>query len=127
MNFRDRPATCTACGKTFIFTVTEQRQLNESGQAVLEPDTNEIAPPEQCPSCRHRDPATGRWSGRIKWYNPEKGYGFIVKQGADEIFFHRSQVVDEALVSLDEGVAVSFEQVSTDRGEEARQVKVELN
>jgi CspA family cold shock protein len=125
MNFRDRPVTCSVCGKTYIFTVTEQRQLSESGQAVLDPQADEIEPPANCPSCRLRDPETGRWSGRIKWFSQEKGYGFIAKPNSDEVFFHRSQVVDEPLVSLEEGTPVTFEQVSTDRGEEARQVQVE--
>ena len=125
MNFRDRPATCTSCGKTFIFTVTEQRQLYDSGQIAPEPDTNEFAPPELCPGCRLRDPATGRWSGRVKWFSPEKGYGFIVKSNGEEIFFHRSQIIDGPPVALDEGASVSFELVSTDRGEEAKQVRLE--
>lgn len=117
MNFRDQQLTCTVCGKKFVFTVTEQRQLHESGQ--------EAAPPSQCAGCRFCDPETGRHSGQIKWYNHEKGYGFIVKPNGDEVFFHRSQVVDEMLVSLDEGVAVTFEQASTQRGPEAHQVRVE--
>ena len=126
MNFRDRPVTCSACEKMYIFTVTEQRQLSESGQAVLDPQSNEIVPPTNCPSCRLRDPETGRWSGRIKWFSHEKGYGFIAKpDSSNEVFFHRSQVVDEPPVSLEEGAPVTFEQVSTDRGEEARQVRVE--
>ncbi len=125
MNFRDKPVTCTVCGKTFIFTVTEQRQLYQSGQAAVEPHSNEIVPPTRCPSCRLQDAETGRWFGRIKWFSYEKGYGFIVKPNADEIFFHRSQVVDESMVSLDEGVPVSFEQISTEKGEEAQQVRVE--
>jgi CspA family cold shock protein len=125
MNFRDRPVTCTVCGKTFIFTVTEQRKLHESGQAVREPDSDEIVPPKTCPACRLRDPITGRWSGRVKWFSYQKGYGFIVKPDDDEIFFHRSQVIGEPLTSLEEGVQVTFEEVSTDRGVEARQVRVE--
>ena len=125
MNFRDRPETCSACGKTYFFTVTEQRQLSESGQAVLDPQSNEIVPAANCPSCRLRDPETGRWSGRIKWFSDEKGYGFIAKPDFNEVFFHRSHVVDEPPVSLEEGASVTFEQVSTERGEEARQVQVE--
>jgi CspA family cold shock protein len=124
MNFRDRLVECTVCGKKFVFTVTEQRQLHESGHAVLDPETNEIVPPEKCPSCRLRDPETGRWTGRIKWFSYEKGYGFIVKPDADEIFFHRSQVIDEPLVELKEGAPVTFEEVDTDRGAEARQIRV---
>jgi CspA family cold shock protein len=72
-----------------------------------------------------RDPESGRWSGRIKWFSLEKGYGFIVKPDAGEIFFHRSQVLDAALDSLQEGATVTFEQIVTDRGTEARKVRVE--
>jgi len=125
MNFRDQPVECTVCGKPFIFTVTEQRRLHELGQPVFDPESREIVAPKKCPSCRLRDPETGRWTGRIKWFSHEKGYGFIVKPDADEIFFHRSQVVDEPLAELKEGASVTFEEVETDRGSEARQVRVE--
>lgn len=125
MNFRDQPVECTVCAKPFIFTVTEQRRLHESGQPVFDPESNEIVALKKCPSCRLRDPETGRWTGRIKWFSHEKGYGFIVKPDANEIFFHRSQVVDEPLVELKEGASVTFEEVETDRGSEARQVRVE--
>jgi len=125
MNFRDQRLTCSVCGKAFVFTVTEQRRLYESGQGVRDPQSDELVAPERCPSCRLRDPETGRLSGHIKWFSYEKGYGFIVKPDANEIFFHRSQVIDEPLASLDEGVAVTFEQVSTEKGDEAREVRVE--
>ena len=125
MNYRDQPVICAVCGKTFIFTVTEQRQLQRSHRDAYDPQTDQIIAPTRCPSCRLRDPETGRWSGRIKWFSYEKGYGFIVKPNADEIFFHRSQVIDEPLVSLQEGAAVTFEQIVTDRGTEAQQVRVE--
>lgn len=117
MNFRDQMRTCTQCGKNFVFTVTEQRRRHLSGQ--------DLAPPDLCSACRMRDPDTGRWSGHIKWFSYEKGYGFIVKPNDEEIFFHRSQVIDEPLVTLDEGTAVTFEQVTTARGDEAHQVRVE--
>lgn len=116
MNFRDQQLTCPLCKGTFIFTVTEQRQLVESGQEIL--------PPDRCSRCRTRDPETGRWTGQVKWFSGEKGYGFIVKPDGDEIFFHRSQIVGESPVSLEEGTPVTFEQVSTERGPEANQVKV---
>lgn len=117
MNFRDQQLTCTVCEKSFIFTVTEQRRLNELGR--------EIVPPTQCPSCRLRDPETGRWSGRVKWFSREKGYGFIVKPDGEEIFFHRSNVVEGALASLEDGTPVVFEQIEGVKGPEARQVEVE--
>jgi CspA family cold shock protein len=112
--------TCEICGKTFVFTVTEQRKLHKMGKGG---DGEEIVPPTHCPGCRTFDKESGRWSGRIKWFNHERGYGFIARQG-DEVFFHRSQLIDIDLANLDEGLEVTFEQVSTDRGPEARQVKI---
>lgn len=125
MNFRDRHASCETCGKTYVFTVTQQRQLYEAGKAVLDPDSNEPVAPRECSSCRMRDPESGRWSGSVKWFNAEKGYGFIAKPNSDEVFFHRTQVDSADLVNLDEGAVVTFEEISTDRGAEARNVKVE--
>jgi CspA family cold shock protein len=125
MNFRDRLVICTVCGQTFIFTVTEQRRLYQSGQAVYDPSSNEISAEAVCPSCQLQDPETGRWSGKIKWFSAEKGYGFIIKPNFDELFFHRSQVIDEALVLLEDGAPVTFEQITTEKGMEARQVRVE--
>jgi cold shock CspA family protein len=125
MNFRDRRLTCDECGQPFFFTVTEQRQLYESGQAEFDPDTGEIVALDTCPTCRMRDPETGRLMGRVKWFNLAKGYGFIVKPDADEIFFHRSQVVEGNVEAIDEGVAVSFDQIVTEKGPEAKEVKIE--
>ena len=125
MNFRDQRVTCSVCDKVFIFTVTDQRQIYESGQADSGLQPEGIAPPTECPSCRHQEPQTGRAIGRIKWFSEEKGYGFISRPNASDVFFHRSQVVDEPPASLQEGAAVTFDQISTDRGVEAQQVKVE--
>ncbi len=117
MSFRDQRVTCSVCEKTFIFTVTEQRQLARSGQ--------DVAPPTQCAGCRTRDPETGRWTGQVKWFSGEKGYGFIVKADGGEVFFHRSQVTDALLTTLEEGTPVTFELVTTERGPEANQIQVE--
>jgi cold shock CspA family protein len=125
MNFRDQQVTCSVCEKPFIFTVTTQRRLHESGQAVRDQQTGDLVPPDQFPSCRLRYPDTGRWSGHSKWFSHEKGYGFIVKPDADEVFFHRSQVIDDELVSLEDGLPVTFEQVTTEKGDEAQKVRVE--
>ena len=118
MNFSDQLVTCGVCEKTFVFTVTEQRRLAKSEQ--------DVAPSSQCAGCRTRDPETGRWSGRVKWFNGEKGYGFIVKADGGEVFFHRSQITDELVTVLEEETPVTFELVTTERGPEANQVQVEV-
>jgi len=101
MPYRDTLVTCSACGRTFVWTVTEQRQAEEAGLPLVKP--------ELCPADRQRDPLTGRWLGRIKWYSSEKGYGFIVRSDGEEIFFHRSGVLPPGPAFLDEGTPVTFE------------------
>jgi cold shock protein len=125
MNFRDQRLVCSVCGKPFIYTVTEQRQRHQEAPTDEAGKVGILVSPTRCPSCRIRDPETGRWVGRIKWYSHEKGYGFIARPDGEEVFFHRSQVVDTEAASLEEGTAVSFEQIETDRGAEAQQVQVE--
>ena len=116
MNFRDQLVQCEQCDKRFVFTVTEQRRLETQGQP--------LTPPTHCPGCRLRDQDTGRLSGQVKWFSLEKGYGFINRVDNQDVFFHRSQVLDAPLASLQEGTPVTFDQVSTERGEEAHQVRV---
>ncbi len=117
MNFRDQMLTCETCGETFIWTVTKQRQLHNQGK--------ELEAPSECPTCKQRDPETGRWHGQIKWFSSEKGYGFIAKPDGNEIFVHRSQIIDQDLSELDEGTSVSFDERETDKGSEAIEVKIE--
>ena len=47
--------------------------------------------------------------GKVKWFNPDKGYGFIEREGGDDLFVHFSEIQSEGFKSLDEGQAVSFE------------------
>lgn len=101
MPYRDTLVTCSVCGRSFIWTVTEQRQAAEAGQPLVKP--------ELCPADRQRDPLTGRWLGRIKWYSSEKGYGFIIRSDGEEIFFHRTGVLPPGPAYLKEGTPVTFE------------------
>lgn len=47
--------------------------------------------------------------GAVKWFNAEKGYGFISHEGGDDVFVHFSAIEGDGFKSLDEGQAVSFE------------------
>jgi CspA family cold shock protein len=63
-----------------------------------------------------------RQTGRVKWFNPDKGYGFIEVQGERDVFVHWSAIQMEGYKSLDEGEEVEFEIVQSDRGPQAANV-----
>lgn len=60
--------------------------------------------------------------GKVKWFNNEKGYGFIIKENYDDIFVHYSQIQDEGFKTLEEGQVVEFEFVTGDKGLQAQNV-----
>ena len=60
--------------------------------------------------------------GTVKWFNAEKGFGFIEIEGEDDIFVHFSAIEGEGFKSLDEGQQVEFEVVEGDRGPQAANV-----
>ena len=60
--------------------------------------------------------------GKVKWFNNEKGYGFIEVEGGEDIFVHFSAIQAEGFKSLEEGAEVSFEIVEGNRGPQAANV-----
>ncbi|GAA0459240.1 cold-shock protein [Alkalibacillus silvisoli] len=61
-------------------------------------------------------------NGVVKWFNAEKGYGFIQVEGGDDVFVHYSAIQQEGFKTLDEGQEVDFEIVEGDRGPQASNV-----
>lgn len=61
-------------------------------------------------------------SGKVKWFSPEKGYGFIERESGDDVFVHFSDINEEGYRTLNEGDVVSFEIVDGDRGPKATNV-----
>ena len=61
-------------------------------------------------------------TGKVKWFNAEKGYGFITGDDGKDIFVHISAIQGEGFMNLDEGQAVSFDVKDTDRGPQAENV-----
>ena len=138
MTYQDTWAICTQCGKQFVFRIEEQRRQAERGM--------EVTPPELCPSCRtsgratrrpeprreptsrpsaEREPKTpaahgpGPHEGSVKWYDSEKGYGFIVRQSGDEIFFHRTGIAPGETPRFPDGTRVTFLIEKTSKGPQA--------
>ena len=94
-SYRDHTSRCEECGTEFLFTAAEQRLHAQSGKG------NEV--PTQCPGCRalaqlmadreSREPAGMNLErGRIKWFDRRKGFGFLVAEGGEQFFFHRSSL-----------------------------------
>jgi CspA family cold shock protein len=61
-------------------------------------------------------------NGTVKWFNAEKGFGFIEVEGGNDVFVHFSAITQEGYKSLEEGQAVEFEIVEGDRGPQAANV-----
>ncbi|KGL41108.1 cold-shock protein [Listeria newyorkensis] len=60
--------------------------------------------------------------GTVKWFNGEKGFGFIEVEGGDDVFVHFSAIEGEGFKTLDEGQKVEFEIVEGQRGPQADKV-----
>ncbi|NJP38919.1 cold-shock protein [Alkalicoccus luteus] len=60
--------------------------------------------------------------GTVKWFNAEKGFGFIEVEGQDDVFVHFSAIQEEGFKSLEEGQTVSFEIEQGQRGPQAANV-----
>jgi CspA family cold shock protein len=147
MNFKDHYET-DGEGNKFLFTVEMQRRLSQAGlpvevayldQIKQGPPPSKQKPsrePSQEPSREKKssrenvtepdsiqiDPMTGKYIGRIKWYNARKGYGFILRGAGEEIFFHRSAAVKDA-ESLAEGLWILYDVEETNKGPEATDIE----
>lgn len=62
--------------------------------------------------------------GTVKWFNAEKGYGFITDETGKDIFVHFSAINSEGFKTLEEGQTVSYEVVEKERGPQASNVTV---
>lgn len=118
MNFSDTMVPCQRCGKEFVFTVTAQRALAQKGLPVTTP--------EYCPDCRELMPLTdaeGKAQGVVKWFNLQKGYGFITLKNGEEVFVHKTGLT-EGVFDLRDGQAVEFEVEETIKGPQAVNVRL---
>ncbi len=147
MNFTDH-YVIDESGNKILFTVEMQRSLSQAGlpveleyldqidqqppvskQKTAEDSSQKSSPQKQShsktisePASIQIDPMTGKYIGRIKWYNSRKGYGFILRGAGEEIFFHRSAAVDSA-ESFDEGLWILYDVEETNKGPEATDIE----
>ncbi|MDY5233177.1 MAG: cold-shock protein [Faecalicoccus sp.] len=63
-------------------------------------------------------------TGKVKWFNAEKGYGFITGEDGKDVFVHYSSISAEGFKTLDEGQTVTYDIIESDRGKQASNVTV---
>jgi cold shock protein len=90
------------------------------GQAVrTSPGHADACPEDRCIR-RRRHMA----QGTVKWFNADKGYGFIAVEGGQDVFVHFSAITGDGYRSLDEGQKVEFDITQGQKGPQAENVKV---
>ena len=62
-------------------------------------------------------------TGRVKWFNNEKGYGFIEYEDLEDIFVHYSAIIKDGYKTLKEGTMVNFKLIETSKGLQAIEVQ----
>ena len=63
-------------------------------------------------------------TGKVKWFNAEKGFGFIEGEDGKDVFVHFSAITMDGYKTLDEGVAVEFDVIEGAKGPQAVDVKL---
>ncbi|KRK39043.1 cold-shock protein [Loigolactobacillus bifermentans] len=63
--------------------------------------------------------------GTVKWFNADKGYGFITRDNGSDVFVHFSAIQGDGYKTLDEGQSVTFDVEESDRGPQAANVNKE--
>ena len=62
-------------------------------------------------------------SGKVKWFNNKKGFGFIAQDAGQDVFVHHSSILGNGFKTLNEGEDVMFDVVASDKGPKAQNVQ----
>jgi CspA family cold shock protein len=109
-HWQDEIEYCARCGISFLWSQEEQKRAQGA------------PPPLHCPGCRQLLPRAGRERGQVKWYDPRKQYGFLIRSGHPDIYVHRSALSGGR--QLRPGDLVEFRIEQTERGPAAFEVVV---
>ena len=125
-------------GNRFVFTVEMKRKLARAGLPIEVENLGDVEttivkkqekPVEQKKEAEFKqpemiqiDPETGKYIGRLKWYNPVRGYGFISRGGGEDIFFHKTSTIGNP-DEFEEGQWVLYDVEDRPKGPEAAEVE----
>ena len=73
-------------------------------------------------SCTEEEREELKMVGKVKWFNNEKGYGFIEYNDQEDIFIHYSAIEMDGFKTLSEGMLVKYELLRTNKGLQAKKV-----
>jgi CspA family cold shock protein len=62
-------------------------------------------------------------SGKVKWFDNKKGFGFIAQESGQDVFVHHSSIVGQGFKTLNEGEVVDFDVIQSDKGLKAQNVQ----
>jgi CspA family cold shock protein len=111
-----RVVTCQRCGKGFVMT--------PDYEAFLARYLAKVILPVQCLHCRWKAGPVPKKSGQVKWFNVNKGYGFIVDEREQEFFFHQNQIVADGPEKPDKGQTARFHVGYASKGPQALNVEL---
>ena len=63
-------------------------------------------------------------TGKVKWFNAEKGYGFITNEEGKDVFVHYTAINSDGFKTLEQGQTVTYDIIESDRGQQASNVTV---
>jgi CspA family cold shock protein len=109
--------------KNIKISLMEVDKMNNLGDAFADAGVVEEDEVEEVNEEVEAAESTGEKStGSVKWFDSEKGFGFIEQEGGDDVFVHFSAIEESGFKDLEEGKEVEFKIVETEKGLQAENV-----
>jgi len=83
-----------------------------------------MAKPNRSVIIKNRSNTMARVQGTVKWFNADKGFGFISQEDGEDLFVHYSEIQNSGFRTLEEGATVEFEITQGKKGQQASSVTV---